>query len=92
MPRAKITSKGQITLPIRIREALQLHVGENVMIDLVEGKAVLEKERKGDIIRWGREHRKKGAKVSVPSNWEAGKIASEMAGKYYDRKVREGRA
>lgn len=37
MPRAKLSSKGQITIPKGLREALNLHPGEKVEIELVNG-------------------------------------------------------
>ena len=38
---ARITSKGQITLPRAIREALALHEGDRVLFRLEDGHAVL---------------------------------------------------
>jgi len=40
---ATMTSKGQITLPKRVREALGLHAGDRVMFRVHEGRAVLAK-------------------------------------------------
>ncbi|HFC97520.1 MAG TPA: AbrB/MazE/SpoVT family DNA-binding domain-containing protein [Thermosulfurimonas dismutans] len=41
MPLATITSKGQITLPKPVREALNLRRGDKVEITVEEGKAIL---------------------------------------------------
>lgn len=44
--RAKITSKGQITIPQMIRDKLQLHPGEEIEFDetapLLQGKKVVD--------------------------------------------------
>ncbi|MBX6422048.1 AbrB/MazE/SpoVT family DNA-binding domain-containing protein [Thermosulfurimonas sp. F29] len=41
MPLATVTSKGQITLPKPVREALKLRIGDKVEITIEDGKAVL---------------------------------------------------
>jgi AbrB family looped-hinge helix DNA binding protein len=40
---AKVSSKGQITLPKEIREALGLHRGDEVLFRVHDGRAVLAK-------------------------------------------------
>lgn len=37
MPRAKISSKGQITIPKALREALNIHRGDKVEMELGDG-------------------------------------------------------
>lgn len=42
MPRARITSKGQITIPVAVREQLQLDVGDEVLFEVrTDGTAVI---------------------------------------------------
>ncbi len=41
MPLATVTSKGQITLPKPVREALKLRSGDRVEITIEDGKAIL---------------------------------------------------
>lgn len=38
---ATVTSKGQVTIPLRIREALNLHAGDKVVFRVHEGRATL---------------------------------------------------
>ena len=40
---AKVTSKGQVTLPKSVREALRLSEGDHVIFRVLEGRAVLAK-------------------------------------------------
>ncbi|MBM3858283.1 MAG: AbrB family transcriptional regulator [Verrucomicrobia bacterium] len=44
-----LTSKGQTTLPRRIREALGLHPRDRILYELADGKAVL-RPLKGDVL------------------------------------------
>jgi AbrB family looped-hinge helix DNA binding protein len=44
MPTAKVTSKGQITIPKEVRDALGLVPGDRVAFRLVEDAAILEPE------------------------------------------------
>ena len=39
--RAKVTSKGQVTIPKAVREALGVQPGDDVLFRVVEGHAVL---------------------------------------------------
>ena len=48
---ATVSSKGQLTIPKPVREALGLKAGEKVLFTLREGKAELE-PLSGDIQRW----------------------------------------
>lgn len=42
MPRARITSKGQITIPVAVREQLLLDVGDEVYFDVrPDGTAII---------------------------------------------------
>jgi antitoxin PrlF len=41
--RAKVTSKGQITIPANVREALDLHDGDEVLFRVERSRALLAK-------------------------------------------------
>jgi len=41
--RAKLTSKGQVTIPKSVREALELHEGDELLFRVRRGTAVLAK-------------------------------------------------
>jgi antitoxin PrlF len=41
--RAKVTSKGQVTLPKSVREALDLHEGDEVLFRVERARAVIGK-------------------------------------------------
>jgi AbrB family looped-hinge helix DNA binding protein len=43
--RAKLTSKGQVTIPKVVREALELHEGDELLFRIRRGTAVLAKTR-----------------------------------------------
>jgi antitoxin PrlF len=40
---AKITSKGQVTIPVSVREALDLHEGDEVLFRVERSRALLAK-------------------------------------------------
>jgi AbrB family looped-hinge helix DNA binding protein len=50
---AALTSKGQITIPKRMREALELEAGDEVVFELREGEVVLRKVRRKSILTFG---------------------------------------
>ncbi len=52
MPIATVTSKGQITIPKEVREALNIKTHDRVAIVIEEGSAIL-KPIKGDILEIG---------------------------------------
>lgn len=41
--KATVTSKGQITIPRRVREELHLREGDQVLFEVADGRAVLAK-------------------------------------------------
>lgn len=41
--RAKITSKGQVTIPKSVRDALQLHAGDELLFRVERSRAVIAK-------------------------------------------------
>ncbi len=50
---ATVTSKGQVTLPKRIRDALGIEPGSEVEFELQEGKAILRKHVSDEVFhRW----------------------------------------
>ena len=44
---ATITSKGQITIPAKVREALGLTTGDRVLFRIVDGRALIQAEDAG---------------------------------------------
>jgi antitoxin PrlF len=40
---AKVTSKGQVTIPASVREALDLHAGDEVLFRVEDSRAMLAK-------------------------------------------------
>jgi AbrB family looped-hinge helix DNA binding protein len=46
MVKSRLSSKGQITVPKRVREALGLAPGEEVVFELRQGEAVLRPRRR----------------------------------------------
>lgn len=49
MAATKMTRKGQVTIPVEIREQLGLHEGDHFIVHAVDGKVVFESQR--DIAR-----------------------------------------
>ena len=48
-----VTSKGQVTLPKQIRDALGIQPGSEVEFELEDGRAILRKSIKGEVLtRW----------------------------------------
>ena len=44
----KVTDKGQISLPVKIRESLDIAQGDELIITKIENKIVIKKIKKGD--------------------------------------------
>ena len=53
MLRSKVTSKGQVTLPKELREALGIRAADEVTFELREGEAVIKPARRGFLSRFG---------------------------------------
>jgi antitoxin PrlF len=49
MPSATVTSKGQITIPKRVRQALRLGAGDRVEFVIEKGGKVVVRPGKGDV-------------------------------------------
>ena len=75
MPVATLTSKGQITLPVELRERLRLVAGDRVSFDEQSDGSYLLRPLKGDIRR---------LKGIVP------KPARPVTGEAMDRALRDG--
>lgn len=75
MPVATLTSKGQITLPVELRERLRLVAGDRVSFDEQPDGSYLMRPLKGDVRR---------LKGIVP------KPARPVTGEAMDRAIREG--
>lgn len=39
----KVTRKGQVTIPVEIRDALDIHEGDYLIVEQVDGRIVLER-------------------------------------------------
>lgn len=48
-----LTSKGQVTIPKRFREALRLRGGDSVVFELRDGEVVLKKHERKSILELG---------------------------------------
>ena len=46
----KITSKGQVTIPKDIRDALGISSGDKLLFERKNGDVVIKKARKGDVV------------------------------------------
>jgi AbrB family looped-hinge helix DNA binding protein len=46
----KVTRKGQVTIPAAIRDALDIHEGDILVVDQVDNRVVLQRAR--DIVDW----------------------------------------
>lgn len=48
-----LTSKGQVTIPKRLREALHIQQGDSVVFELRDDEVVLKKHERKSILRMG---------------------------------------
>ena len=47
---SKITSKGQVTIPVEVRRALGLDVGDTILFEKIDGDIVIKKNKKGTLL------------------------------------------
>ncbi|MCW6169302.1 MAG: AbrB/MazE/SpoVT family DNA-binding domain-containing protein [Thermoplasmatales archaeon] len=47
---SKVTSKGQITIPIEVRKALGLEVGDTILFGKIDGNIVIKKNKKDTLV------------------------------------------
>ena len=47
---SKITSKGQVTIPVEVRRALGLDVGDTILFEKIDGNIVIKKNKKGTLL------------------------------------------
>lgn len=77
MPTAKVTSKGQVTIPKKVRTKLDIHPGDEVTFkENEQGEMVLEADKKSIKRLAGILHRPGQKKVSVEEMNEAIKQAA----------------
>jgi AbrB family looped-hinge helix DNA binding protein len=50
---SSLTSKGQVTIPKRLREALHIQEGDSVVFELRDGEVVLKKHERKSILSMG---------------------------------------
>lgn len=72
---AKLTSKGQITLPKAVREMLDLNTGDRVLFRVADGSAVLAKTQ--DFLELARSVEAPTNKRGVP--WDAVRSSTRRA-------------
>ena len=77
MPEATVTSKGQITIPKKIRQKLDLHPGDKIAFrENEQGETVIESDRKSIKRLAGFLHRPNQKKVTIEEMNEAIKQAA----------------
>ncbi len=47
---SKITSKGQVIIPVEVRKALGLDVGDTILFEKIDGNIVIKKNKKGTLL------------------------------------------
>ena len=47
---SKITSKGQVTIPVEVGKVLGLDVGDNILFEMIDGDIVIKKNKKGTLL------------------------------------------
>ncbi len=73
--RAKVTSKGQVTVPIEVRQALDLSTGDMLVFEVGDGYATLAKRRSAVDI--AAELREKYPQLSQPPRFQTKEQAIE---------------
>lgn len=77
MPKAKVTSKGQITVPKKVREKLDIHPGDEITFkENDQGEMVIESDKKSIKRLAGILHRPGQKKVTIEEMNEAIKQAA----------------
>lgn len=72
MATTTMTSKGQVTIPLKIRELLQLHTGDKIDISVTEnGEAIIRPLTKRVDDLYGRLHRTDQKPLTVDAMQEA---------------------
>ncbi len=89
MATMKVSSKGQITLPVSVRRIMGIKPGDKVDLAAVGNRAILTKARKGDFVGYAKSLRV----VAGPllTDREADLLVAEQVTAHYDRKRREGK-
>ena len=47
---SKITSKGQVTIPVEVGKALGFDVGDTILFEKIGGNIVIKKNKKGTLV------------------------------------------
>jgi len=47
---SKVTSKGQVTIPVEVRRAPDLKAGDTILFEKIDGNIVIKRNKKGTLI------------------------------------------